>query len=496
MTGLLRALKSPAQYPGAAFTWFVGIQIFLWTLVPNLVHSAPPLDVVEMYIWGREWVVATYKHPNLPGYLLETSRVITGGAYWPAYLVSQLCIGATFWAVYTLGKEFMGAPRALAGSVLLIGIYYYSLSSVEFNHNVMQMPLWAGIALATWRSVNTGRLLWWAILGVLAALSMWAKYSSFLILIIAGIWILSTRRGRASLKTPGPYVMAAIGLIVVAPQIHYLLSTDFLPFSYATRRAEGSADPWYDFPLAQTLNHIVMFILIGIAGLFGRNMRVKAGDEAAGNIKARQQNFLLLFALGPAGLAIVMSIVFGWDMKTAWGMPMFSLSGLAFIGWLGGRLTDARLKRLTISAFVLMMALPVLYGVAYSLIEEGKAKRIAWPQQDISQFMQAEYARETQSDLKYVTGDYWTAGLVALGAPGSPSVYIDADIVKSQWIDPADVTKHGTLVVWYASFKYNMPPSMAEFIKGYDVKTKSFMAHDNPKSQSIDLNYVIILPQK
>jgi hypothetical protein len=71
-------------------------QIAAWTLAPALTHSSLPLDVVEGYMWGREWVVATYKHPALPSWVLEITRIVTGTVGWPAYLVSQLFIAATF----------------------------------------------------------------------------------------------------------------------------------------------------------------------------------------------------------------------------------------------------------------------------------------------------------------------------------------------------------------------------------------------------------------
>ncbi|MGX7873674.1 hypothetical protein ACVDG5_013725 [Mesorhizobium sp. ORM6] len=42
------------------------VQILCWTVVPSLVDPAPPADVVEGFMWGREWVLLTYKHPQLP----------------------------------------------------------------------------------------------------------------------------------------------------------------------------------------------------------------------------------------------------------------------------------------------------------------------------------------------------------------------------------------------------------------------------------------------
>src|SRR5215475_15559819 len=92
------------------------LQVMVWTVTPALINFAPPLDVVESYMWGREWVLATYKHPAMPSWVLEGSRVLAGGAIgWPAYLASQLFIAMTFALVFVFGRDIMGSRRAAAG---------------------------------------------------------------------------------------------------------------------------------------------------------------------------------------------------------------------------------------------------------------------------------------------------------------------------------------------------------------------------------------------
>ena len=217
-------------------------QALVWTLAPALTHSAPPLDVVEMLVWGREGVVATYKHPNLPGLLLEAVRRLSSGALWPAYLLAQACVIATFAAVWLLGRDLLGPGRAAAGTLLLTGVFYYSWPTPEMNHNLMQMPLWAWTCLALWRSAAGGRIVWWLLLGVFAGLSLWAKYSSGLLLAAAGLWILLDTQARAQLTRIGPWAALAVFAAVAAPQAQYLVETGFLPLDYALARA-GSGRP-------------------------------------------------------------------------------------------------------------------------------------------------------------------------------------------------------------------------------------------------------------
>lgn len=98
---------------------FVAVHAILWTLAPAVSHLSVPLDVAEGYGWGREWVIATYKHPNLPGWILEASRLVTARPGWPAYLVSQAFVAATFGFVYLLAREFVDERRAVTSVLLL-----------------------------------------------------------------------------------------------------------------------------------------------------------------------------------------------------------------------------------------------------------------------------------------------------------------------------------------------------------------------------------------
>jgi len=63
---MLHRLRGVAETPGALVATAAALQVVVWTITPAIINSAPPLDVVESYMWGREWVLATYKHPAMP----------------------------------------------------------------------------------------------------------------------------------------------------------------------------------------------------------------------------------------------------------------------------------------------------------------------------------------------------------------------------------------------------------------------------------------------
>src|SRR5262249_54770045 len=142
---------------------------------PVLVHDAMPSDLLEGYSWGREWVLATYKHPALPSWTLEASRLLTGAVGWPAYLVAQIFVATTFVFVFLLVRDLLGSDRAPAATLLLPALAYDSSYSVLFNHNLAQTVFWAALPWALWRAEKGGRVLWWVLVGVLAAAGLYAK---------------------------------------------------------------------------------------------------------------------------------------------------------------------------------------------------------------------------------------------------------------------------------------------------------------------------------
>lgn len=120
----------------------ITFQILVWGFIAPAFHTALPLDVAELMTLSGEVVIANYKHPNLPGLLLDLFIGITGKVE-VVYLLSQLSIVAAYIAIYLLSREFIGKQKALVATFLTSSIFYYHWPTPEFNHNVLQIPLWA-----------------------------------------------------------------------------------------------------------------------------------------------------------------------------------------------------------------------------------------------------------------------------------------------------------------------------------------------------------------
>ncbi len=472
-----------------------------WTLAPALTHSAPPLDVVEGYMWGREWVIATYKHPALPSWALEASRLATGAVGWPAYVVSQLFIAATFVFVFLLGRDVMGPRRAAAGTLLLTGIAFFAWPTPEFNHNVAELPFWAGLPWALWRAVERRGIMWWVLAGALAAGGLYAKLMTVLLIVALAAWVVWDQRARQCLATPGPWIGLAVFAVLAAPLASWLWAHDFAPLRYAAGRSERArGDGPHMFVLNLLLNLVGLLAMLAIAGLIGPRRRSRSAGAPAeppsGPVDPRALRYLIVVTAGPLALAMIAALLSGSNLRSAWGSSMFNLAGLLGIAFTSSRFGDAALRRIAICAGALLVAVPLGYALALAIgpSRAGAPVRVSWPQREIAERFAGIWSRETGQPLRIVSGDSWIAGLIAVTAKDRPSIFTRGDPVLSPWITPGRLEREGMLVVWDARTK-NVPERLQSIVDASSAGEERFGWRWSKKRGDLAIGYVIVPPK-
>jgi 4-amino-4-deoxy-L-arabinose transferase-like glycosyltransferase len=448
-----RRLERVLQDPAAAIGLLAGGQIIAWTLAPSLTHIVPPLDIVEGYMWGREWVIATYKHPALPSWILETTRTLLDATGWPAYLVSQLFVAATFLLVYALGSDLMGRQRGAAGTLLLTGILYYSWTTPEFNHNVVQTTFWAGFAWALWRAVERQSLLWWMILAGFAVAGIYSKLSTGLLFVAAALWVLIDTRARRTLATPGPWIAVGAVMAAAMPLARWLVETDYSMLRYAAIRSYWiKSDSVYRF-VASAIGAIAgMLPILAVAGLLGgRRTSADPAPHPHGGIDQRAMRFLIVLIAVPPILLIVIALLTQTGLRAGWASSMFNLTGLLAIALTAGRFDARALERIAAVALCLVVVVPVAYAITLTIpVRTSKMPlRVLWPGDQIAERMAAIWDRATDgAPLNIVAGENWVAGLVGYRHKNRPHLLSNAILAQSPWITSSQLEADGMLVLW------------------------------------------------
>src|ERR1700680_2872507 len=139
MSGLIATIE---RRPEAAFAVFLALHALVWTALPSLLYPNLPLDLIEALTYGREWQLGYDKLPPLPWWLIEgTYRLF--GSDTALYLVAQVTVVAAFGLVWVLARRLGGALGALVAVLMVDGLHYFNFTAPKFNHDVIQLPLWA-----------------------------------------------------------------------------------------------------------------------------------------------------------------------------------------------------------------------------------------------------------------------------------------------------------------------------------------------------------------
>ena len=455
----MKLIHLAAKKPHQIFWWFIALHLTLWTLLPCWSSPNAPIDVIEGYAWGREWLMGTYKHPPMQAWWLEVFAWATGRAAWAHFLASQVAVVIAFWAVWQTGRRIVGATQALIGALLLEGVIYYNFTSVEFNPNVLQLMFWALAGWSFHRAVKDNRLTDWLLLGVWGAGGLYSKYSTALLLATFVVLMILRPEARRRLKNVGPYLALAVTFLLFLPHLVWLTQHDFMPFTYVKERLH-SAEPATHyftppafFPLV-LLSPIVFVVgqllaLLPASLLFLVLLNVQPERRATGRINKFDRTFLAAVTFAPTILTLLMAVGFGFKTHDMWGAPFFNFAGL----WALVRFypAGAGIDRRFVIAWGIVFCAGLLGLAGGNVLAphiNHKPLRVHFAGAALAQAVTAEWHKRYNVPLDYVIGDVWVAGNIAYYAPERPHVFLDANPAISPWINPDDVRHKGAVIVW------------------------------------------------
>lgn len=459
---------------------FLAIYFLIWSIVPAFISSSVPLDVSEGINWGSEWQWGYYKHPPFSSWVLYSFYKVFG--HIGPYLLSQLYVLITLLLIYKLGRKLFSVPQAFLGAVLTLAIFYYNYPTLEFNHNIAQFPIWAGLYLLFYQCITTNRYKHWILFGIVGGLGMLTKYSVVFLLIPMAIYLLLPNQWRL-LKQPKPWVAAGIMLIIFAPHLVWLIQNDWLPFSYASDRSSESVQnsgiaahfSWFSFSLSQLVAHIPLLIMLFLSRKhldFQQlpNIRLtqlrltspqltKLKNDSSSNKQntATDSKLIVYLWLMPLLFLIVLSLIFGVGLRDMWGMPMWSLSGLLFVSLIKPDSLFLLKDKLTkyLRVWLTLVTILMLTYLQFGHNVRNKPSRMDWPEQALSLQAQQTWNEISTCSWDSLSGDGWLSALVAMNANSSqfkttsawPSLMISGPESYSPWMTLDRLSKHGTLIM-------------------------------------------------
>jgi 4-amino-4-deoxy-L-arabinose transferase-like glycosyltransferase len=447
MSGLIATIE---RRPQAAFATFLALHALLWTALPALLYPNLPLDLIEALTYGREWQLGYDKLPPLPWWLIEIVYRVIGvdAAY---YALAQLVVVGAFAAVYLTARPLVGAVGALVCVLILDGLHYVHFTAAKFNHDVVQLPLWALAGYAFHAALKQGRLLHWALLGLAIGLALWAKYFVVVLAVPLALFVVFDRDARKALATPGPYVAVVLALIVMTPHLVWLVRNDFLPFAYADVRAAPSRGllDHVVHPVVFVVSQLVFMLpalLIAAALIWPKTPATPAHPTA----DSFDRRIVTLLAFGPAVATFALSMVTGRGTIAMWGYPLWLFLGLWFVLFAPRALASKRLERIGVVWAAVFVLFATTFVATYAVLPafDRRYRAVFFPGDRLGDELARRFRAATGQPLTYVVGSMWEGGNVAHYASEQPRVLIDGDPRRAPWIDLGDLRSKGAVVVW------------------------------------------------
>jgi 4-amino-4-deoxy-L-arabinose transferase-like glycosyltransferase len=481
--------------PGAAFAAFLALHAAVWTLLPSLLYANLPLDLIEALMYGREWQLGYDKLPPLPWWLVEVMHRLIGHDF-AYYLLAQISVVVAFAFVYAMARPLIGALGALVAVLIVDGLHYLNYTSAKFNHDVIQLPFWAMAGYALHRALRGGRLLHWILLGVAVGISVWAKY--FVVVLVAPmvVFALVDRDARKALLTSGPYVAAAVAVIIAAPHLIWLVRNDFLPLAYAEHRAvlpRGWYDHvWHPFEFAAGQLFFLLPSLLIAAPLFIPKRR--PDETAAPAADAFDRRIVAWLAFGPFATVIAMGLFSGRGAVAMWGYPLWLFLGV----WLvltAQRALEKPMPRILATWAIVFGALALAFIANYAVLPrfDHRYRAVFFPGASLARDIGAGFEAVTGKPLRYVIGTMWDGGNVAHYAPSQPRVLIDGNPARAPWIDLADMKAKGAVVVWTDGDLTKLPEEFRTVAPEAQVQPP-LRLHYRHSEQPLDVGWAIVKP--
>jgi len=511
--------------PGRVLAWLLALHVVVWTVLPILVCRNLQLDLAEGLALGREWQLGYWKHPPLPWWLDDLAWRAVGDPR-AVYVLGPLAAVIALYAVWRLGRDIVGPHQALIAVVVLEGLHFFNFTAVKFNHDVIQLPLWALTGLLVLRAMRDGRNLDWVLSGAVLALAFWTKYSALALAAPIGLFLLIDPVARRCWRTPGPWLMAATCLILLAPHAWWLVDHDYQPLRYADMRAVG-VDRWYQwvtFPLQWIASQA--FFLAPVAALLAilyahapakwlpvrRQEHAPSEDSHVPEWQARRldapaafaRRWVTVLALGPFAVVTLGAALTGRLPVAMWGYPLWTFAPLAVLAWCAPVMTLRRQRLFWRACLAVLVLMPAAYA-ADELLEpfwRDRPKATQFPGRLLAETVTRQWRERTGTPLAYVAGaDFASSGAgelaantVAVYSADHPRVVVHGELAFSPWIDPADLRRRGAVLIWEGGD--GLPGNLSSSFPGAEPQPPLTLGRQTlyPRKPAV-VSWAVVLPR-
>lgn len=197
-----------------------------------------------LYTVHPDW--SYFDHPPMLMYVARLGIAAFGGWVHPLSLRIGFVamFAASTWIMYLWTSRWYGEAAGYYAALALNLSAYYSAAAGAFA--LPDGPLLFFALLTMWRLSEAlvgspGQVLPWLWVGLACAGAMLSKYHAIFLPLGAVAYVVLTPSARWNLRTPGPYLAAAVGFMGLVPVLIWNSQHDWASFGFQGARAVGGS---------------------------------------------------------------------------------------------------------------------------------------------------------------------------------------------------------------------------------------------------------------
>ena len=449
---LLATLTNPARRDLSMLA-VISIYVSLWTLYGIIAKSSQDIhyDSAEIVAWSRELSLGYAKHPPLAAWLVRSWFSLFPETDWAYYLLAMTSAGVALWFAWQVCKRYCSPKKSVLAIALLTLVPFYNFHALKFDHNTILLPLWAATAFWFLRSFETRKPTWAALAGVGAAAAMLAKYWS--INLVAGLALaamLDARRG-LYFRSAAPWITTAVGTLLLAPHVAWLIAHDFSPMAYAVDAHELSSLPRTLVSIAGYLAGAAGYVAVPtLLVLIASRPDVKAARDALWP-QSPTRRFASTAFWAPLLLPVAVALAARLELNSMWSMAGLTLFPVVLLSSPLVSVGQPAVRRIVALAVVLPLSMIIAApGIAIVVHRLGAVSASAAHGHLLAAELEKEWKRTTNRPLRLVGGDLDLTYVTAFYLSAQPSTFLVAEPHLSPWVDLERVDREGIVMTCYA----------------------------------------------
>jgi hypothetical protein len=450
--------------PVAIFWIATFTQAALWWLFPTIFYLGPPGDLAQTLAVGNEFALGSFFGPPLAFWIAEIVFTILGSA--GVYLLAQVCVAVTYWAVFSLGRSIVGLHHAVIAVLLMVGISTFTVPSPDFGPPALAMMLCALTILHLWRALGEAKRRYWFVVALELGLLMLTSVYGLIFTGVLAAFMGTTERGRAALSAIEPWVAGLVAVLMLFPYLIWIdtvgdVITPLVTRMHSAEAADTNLFQWAHLLGGLLLAHSGLALLVVLVSRWMMPAAKEVPVFKRSPIDPFARHFVYFLALAPGFISTMLAVLIGLSAPVGGAAPAVVLSGLAVVVALGDAIKVHR-QRIVGFAWVALLFVPALTTLGAILVLPwiaGVDLKIAQPADAMGRFFSDSFQRRTGKPLAIVTGDPGIAELVAFGSPSRPSIYIASAPERTPWVTTEDLQRKGAVVVWPTTDTAGTPPA-------------------------------------